>query len=121
MTFANNSQRFQILGNSRRTLHEMGGSKTFDHYKRKAYRKIRMGIRSVQIRSAMNNQLEGREAFPRRTLPRNSQKKTPFSLTYGSKAIIPISENDVAKDDRGRIKEVNKRRGSKKIASIEEA
>ncbi|GJZ94287.1 reverse transcriptase domain-containing protein, partial [Tanacetum coccineum] len=56
-----------------------------------------------------------------RTLPRNSQKETPFSLTYGSGAIIPISENDVAKDDRGRIKEVNKRRGSKEIASIEEA
>ncbi|GJZ76850.1 reverse transcriptase domain-containing protein [Tanacetum coccineum] len=86
-----------------------------------ACRKIRIGIRSVQIRSAMNNQLEGREAFPRRTLPRNSQKETPFSLTYGSGAIIPISENDVAKDDRGRIKEVNKRRGSKEIASIEEA
>ncbi|GJT68976.1 reverse transcriptase domain-containing protein [Tanacetum coccineum] len=56
-----------------------------------------------------------------RTLPRNSQKDTPFSLTYGFEAKIPISENDVAKDDRGRIKEVNKRRGSKEIASIEEA
>ncbi|GJZ70691.1 reverse transcriptase domain-containing protein [Tanacetum coccineum] len=39
-----------------------------------------------------------------RMLPRNSQKETPFSLTYGSEAIIPIPENDVAKDDRGRIK-----------------
>ncbi|GKD34109.1 reverse transcriptase domain-containing protein [Tanacetum coccineum] len=56
-----------------------------------------------------------------RTIPRNSQKETPFSLTYGSEAIIPISENDVAKDDRGRIKKVDKRRGSKEIASIEEA
>ncbi|GJU53991.1 reverse transcriptase domain-containing protein [Tanacetum coccineum] len=56
-----------------------------------------------------------------RTLPRNSQKETSFSLTYGSEAIIPISENDVAKDDRGRIKEVDKRRGSKEIASIKEA
>ncbi|GJX20463.1 hypothetical protein Tco_0223140 [Tanacetum coccineum] len=56
-----------------------------------------------------------------RTLLRNSQKETPFSLTYGSEAIIPISENNVAKYDRGRIKEVDKRRGSKEIASIEEA
>ncbi|GJT13271.1 reverse transcriptase domain-containing protein [Tanacetum coccineum] len=56
-----------------------------------------------------------------RTLPRNSQKETPFSLTYGCEAIISISENDVAKDDKGRIKEVDKRRGSKEIASIEEA
>ncbi|GKB27785.1 reverse transcriptase domain-containing protein [Tanacetum coccineum] len=54
-------------------------------------------------------------------LLRNSQKETPFSLTYGSKTIIPISKNDVAKDDKGRINEVDKRRGSKEIASIEEA
>ncbi|GKD67366.1 reverse transcriptase domain-containing protein [Tanacetum coccineum] len=106
-----------ILGNSRRTLHKMGGRKTSDRYKRKACRKIRMRIRSVHIRSATNNQLEGREAF----LRRNSQKETPFSLTYGSEAIIPISETNVTKDDRGRIKEVDKRRGSKEIASIEEA
>ncbi|GJX81533.1 reverse transcriptase domain-containing protein [Tanacetum coccineum] len=56
-----------------------------------------------------------------RTPPRNSQKETLFSLTYGSKAIIPIPENDVGKDDRGRIKEVEKIRGNKEIASIEEA
>ncbi|GJW95749.1 reverse transcriptase domain-containing protein [Tanacetum coccineum] len=56
-----------------------------------------------------------------RMLPRNSQKETPFSLTYGSEAIILISKNDVAKDDRERIKEVDKRRESKEIASIEEA
>ncbi|GJW29235.1 reverse transcriptase domain-containing protein [Tanacetum coccineum] len=117
----NISRRFQILGNSRRTLHEMGGSKTSDRYKRKACRKIRIGIRSVQIRSATNNQLKGQEAFPRRTLLRNSQNETPFSLTYGFKVIIPIFENDVAKDDKGRIKEVDKRRGSKEIASIKEA
>ncbi|GKC75131.1 reverse transcriptase domain-containing protein [Tanacetum coccineum] len=35
-----------------------------------------------------------------RTLPRNSQKETPFSLTYGSEAIILISETNVTKDDR---------------------
>ncbi|GKB05395.1 reverse transcriptase domain-containing protein [Tanacetum coccineum] len=56
-----------------------------------------------------------------RMLPRNSQKETPFSLTYGSEAIIHISETNVTKDDKGRIKEVDKRRGSKEIASIEEA
>ncbi|GJX48843.1 reverse transcriptase domain-containing protein [Tanacetum coccineum] len=42
-------------------------------------------------------------------------------LTYGSEAIIRIPENDVAKDDRGRIKEVDKRRENKEITSIEEA
>nr|GEX44172.1 reverse transcriptase domain-containing protein [Tanacetum cinerariifolium] len=38
-----------------------------------------------------------------------------------AQAIIHIPENDVAKDDRGRIKEVDKRRGNKEISSIEEA
>ncbi|GKA66296.1 hypothetical protein Tco_0766104, partial [Tanacetum coccineum] len=56
-----------------------------------------------------------------RTLPRNSQKEISFSLTYDSEAIIHISETNVTKDDKGRIKEVDKRRGSKEIASIEEA
>nr|GEU28877.1 hypothetical protein [Tanacetum cinerariifolium] len=45
-----------------------------------------------------------------RTLLRNSQKETPFILTYGSEAMILISKNNVAKDDMERIKEVNKRR-----------
>nr|GEW13809.1 reverse transcriptase domain-containing protein [Tanacetum cinerariifolium] len=48
-----------------------------------------------------------------------SQKETPFSLTYGSEAIIPIAKNVVAKDDRGRTKEVTKRKESKEVASIE--
>ncbi|GKC79421.1 reverse transcriptase domain-containing protein, partial [Tanacetum coccineum] len=56
-----------------------------------------------------------------RTLPRNNQKETPYSLTYGSEAIILIVKNNVAKDDRGRTKEVTKRKESKKVASIEEA
>ncbi|GJY21833.1 hypothetical protein Tco_0394399 [Tanacetum coccineum] len=63
--------------------------------------------------------INGRHA--ERMLPRNSQKETLFSLTYGIEAIIPIPKNDVSKDDRGRIKEVDKRRGNKKMASIEEA
>ncbi|GKC73280.1 hypothetical protein Tco_1119163 [Tanacetum coccineum] len=39
-------------------------------------------------------------------------------ITAGT--IIPISENNVAKDDRGRIKKVDKRRESKEVALIEE-
>nr|GEY10518.1 hypothetical protein [Tanacetum cinerariifolium] len=148
------------------------GIKTSDRYKRKACRKICIGIHGVQIWSATNNQLKGREAFLRRnfhrslqriksytvllsyyeaygnnepyrktigskstrmggrscsstvvqrTLLRDSQKEVPFSLTYGSEAKIPIPENDVAKDDRGRINEVDKRRRNKEISSIEEA
>ncbi|GJY59599.1 reverse transcriptase domain-containing protein, partial [Tanacetum coccineum] len=54
-------------------------------------------------------------------LPRNSQKETPFSLTYGSEAIIPIAKNVVAKDDKGRTKEVTKKKEGKEVASIEEA
>ncbi|GKA90461.1 reverse transcriptase domain-containing protein [Tanacetum coccineum] len=51
-----------------------------------------------------------------RTLPRNSQKETPFSLTYGSKVVIPIIE---ATDDRGRVQKVTKGKESKEVASIE--
>ncbi|GJV51580.1 reverse transcriptase domain-containing protein [Tanacetum coccineum] len=141
------AKRFQILGNSRRTLHKMGGRKTSDRYKRKASRKIRMrihlykGLKVTQSFSPITEHMEimnhiekqlarsqqgwvddlAQVLWVHRTLLRNSQKETPFSLTYGSKAIIPISENDVAKDDRGRIKEVDKRRGSKEIALIKEA
>ncbi|GJS06565.1 reverse transcriptase domain-containing protein [Tanacetum coccineum] len=52
------------------------------------------------------------------TLPRNSQKETPFSLTYGSEAEIPIIE---ATDDRGRVQKATKVKESKEVASIEKA
>ncbi|GJT98963.1 hypothetical protein Tco_1094481 [Tanacetum coccineum] len=55
------------------------------------------------------------------TLPRNNQNKTLFSLTYGSEAIISTVESNVAKDYRGRTKEVTKRKESKEVASIEKA
>ncbi|GKB30739.1 reverse transcriptase domain-containing protein [Tanacetum coccineum] len=48
-------------------------------------------------------------------------KETPFSLTYGSEAIIPIVESIVSKDIRDTTKENAKRKESKEVASIEEA
>ncbi|GKB94574.1 reverse transcriptase domain-containing protein [Tanacetum coccineum] len=56
-----------------------------------------------------------------RTLPRKNQKETPFSLTYDPKAIIKTVKSNVAKDDRGRTKEVTKRKDSKEVALIEES
>nr|GEZ24935.1 hypothetical protein [Tanacetum cinerariifolium] len=56
-----------------------------------------------------------------RTLPRNNQEETPFSLTYGSEDIILTVKSIMAKDGRGRAKEVTKRRESKEVASIEKA
>ncbi|GJX29468.1 reverse transcriptase domain-containing protein [Tanacetum coccineum] len=53
-----------------------------------------------------------------RTLPRNSQKETPFSLTYGSEAMIPIIETTY---DRGRVQKATKGKESKEVASIEKA
>ncbi|GJU69229.1 reverse transcriptase domain-containing protein [Tanacetum coccineum] len=55
-----------------------------------------------------------KELWVHRTLPRNSQEETPFSLTYGSEAIVPIVE---ATDDMGRTQETTKK--GKEIASIE--
>ncbi|GJR70125.1 reverse transcriptase domain-containing protein [Tanacetum coccineum] len=57
-----------------------------------------------------------KELWVHRTLPRNSQEETPFSLTYGSEAVVPIVE---ATDDRGRTQETTKK--CKEIASIEKA
>ncbi|GJZ93754.1 putative ribonuclease H-like domain-containing protein [Tanacetum coccineum] len=51
-----------------------------------------------------------------RTLPRNSLKEIPFSLTYGSEAVIPIIE---ATDDRGRVQKATKGKESKEVALIE--
>ncbi|GJX37773.1 reverse transcriptase domain-containing protein [Tanacetum coccineum] len=125
----------------------MGKSKTPDRYKQKACRKIRMGIhlcKGLKIGQSFSLITEHAEIMNHikkklarsqqgwvdnlsqvlwihRTLPRNSQNETQFSLTYGFEAIIPISETNVTKDDRGRIKEVDKRGGSKEVASIEEA
>ncbi|GJV21664.1 hypothetical protein Tco_1370684 [Tanacetum coccineum] len=56
-----------------------------------------------------------------RTLPRNNDEETPFSLTYSSKAIILTVESIVVKDSKGRRKEVTKRKESKEVASIEKA
>ncbi|GKD86062.1 reverse transcriptase domain-containing protein [Tanacetum coccineum] len=55
-----------------------------------------------------------KELWVHRTLPRNSQEETPFSLTYVSKAVVPTAE---ATDDRGRKQETTKK--GKKIDSIE--
>ncbi|GKA67736.1 reverse transcriptase domain-containing protein [Tanacetum coccineum] len=57
-----------------------------------------------------------KELWVHRTLPRNNQEETPFSLTYGSEAVVPIVE---ATNDRGRTQETTKK--GKEIASIEKA
>nr|GEU72578.1 hypothetical protein [Tanacetum cinerariifolium] len=56
-----------------------------------------------------------------KTLPRNNQKVTLFSLTYGSEAIILTVKSNVAKDERERTKEVTKRKEIKEVALIKEA
>ncbi|GKC32014.1 reverse transcriptase domain-containing protein [Tanacetum coccineum] len=53
-----------------------------------------------------------------RTLLSNSQKETPFSLTYDSEAVIPIIE---ATDDKERVQKATKGKESKEVASIEKA
>nr|GEY02830.1 hypothetical protein [Tanacetum cinerariifolium] len=57
-----------------------------------------------------------KELWVHKTLPKNSQEKTSFSITYGSKAIVPIFE---AIYDRGRTQETTKK--SKEIASVEKS
>nr|GEV55012.1 reverse transcriptase domain-containing protein [Tanacetum cinerariifolium] len=57
----------------------------------------------------------------KRHTERNSQKETPFSLTYGSEAIIPIAKNTLAKDDKKRTNEAAKKKEGKEVASIDKA
>ncbi|GJT52890.1 reverse transcriptase domain-containing protein [Tanacetum coccineum] len=45
------------------------------------------------------------------TLLRNSEKETPFSLTYGLEAVIPIIETT---DDRGRVQKATKGKEARK-------
>ncbi|GJQ95751.1 MAK10-like protein [Tanacetum coccineum] len=58
-----------------------------------------------------------------RTLPRNSQNETLFTLTYGSEAISPTTESLILKNEESVTREKAKRKESKEreIASIEEA
>ncbi|GJQ92034.1 reverse transcriptase domain-containing protein [Tanacetum coccineum] len=56
-----------------------------------------------------------------RTFSRNSQTETPFSLTYGSEAIISTVESFVPKDNKHSTKENVKRKERKEVVSIEEA
>ncbi|GKB99055.1 reverse transcriptase domain-containing protein [Tanacetum coccineum] len=57
-----------------------------------------------------------KELWVHKTLPRNSQEETPFSLTYISEAVVPTAE---ATNDRGRKQETTKK--GKEIDSIEKA
>ncbi|GKF45290.1 reverse transcriptase domain-containing protein [Tanacetum coccineum] len=58
-----------------------------------------------------------------RTLPRNSQNETPFSLAYGSEAIVPSAESLTTEGKRGTTKENAKRNKGeeREVASIEDA
>ncbi|GKG21150.1 reverse transcriptase domain-containing protein [Tanacetum coccineum] len=101
----------------------MDRSKAFDHCKCKTYRNEIISRIEKQLTRSQQGWVDDlpQVLWIHRTLPRNNQKETPFSLTYGSEAIIPTVKSNVAKDDRGRTKEVTKRKESKEVASIEEA
>ncbi|GJX28977.1 reverse transcriptase domain-containing protein [Tanacetum coccineum] len=130
----NSPERVEILGSSHRTLHQIDRSKASDHY---LYRGLKITqsfspiTEHMEIMGRIKKQLARSQQgwvdnlshvlWVHRTLPRNNQEETPFSLTYGSEAIIPTIESIVAKDGRGRTKEVTKRKERKEIASIEKA
>ncbi|GJV65596.1 hypothetical protein Tco_1476424, partial [Tanacetum coccineum] len=94
-------------------------------------------MKYLAIASATNDQLKGRQALQRRhirrlsgkvlwihrTLPRNSQNETPFSLTYSSEAIIPLAESLITQEEGRTTKEYAKRKGGedREVASIKEA
>ncbi|GKB42925.1 reverse transcriptase domain-containing protein [Tanacetum coccineum] len=56
-----------------------------------------------------------------RTLPRNNQNKTSFTLTYGSEAIILTAVSLISKNEEPVAGEKVKRKEGREVASIEEA
>ncbi|GJW19803.1 reverse transcriptase domain-containing protein [Tanacetum coccineum] len=103
---------------------KMGGSQTHELKKMQAVGKVMYGryvtfspiTEHMEIMHYIEKQLVrsqqgwvdnlAKELWVHRTLPRNSQEETPFSLTYGSEAVVPIVE---ATDDRGRTQETTKK------------
>ncbi|GJV89168.1 reverse transcriptase domain-containing protein [Tanacetum coccineum] len=114
----------------------MISSKEEEHFKKGIFADFCKGLKITQTFSPFTEHMEimhyiekqlvrsqqswvdnlAKELWVHRTLPRNSHEETPFSLTYGSEAIIPITE---VTDDRGRTQETTKK--SKEIASIEKS
>ncbi|GJZ22737.1 reverse transcriptase domain-containing protein [Tanacetum coccineum] len=56
-----------------------------------------------------------------RTLPRNSQGKSPFTLTYGSEAIIPLAASLIQVSKGHSSKDKRKEVEGREVASIKEA
>ncbi|GJY09635.1 reverse transcriptase domain-containing protein [Tanacetum coccineum] len=107
----------------------MGSSQTPNHHQRKASGKVRMGIcEHMEIMHHIGRQLTrsqqgwvdnlAKTLWIHRTLLRNSEKETPFSITYGSEVVIPIIETT---DDRGKVHKATKGKESKEVASTEKA
>ncbi|GJZ64544.1 reverse transcriptase domain-containing protein [Tanacetum coccineum] len=114
----------------------MISSKEEKHFKRGIFADFCKGFKIIQTFSPITKHMEimhyiekqlvrsqqswvdnlAKELWIHRTLSRNNQEKTLFSLTYSSKAVVPIVE---ATDDRGRTQETTKK--GKEIASIKKA
>ncbi|GJY33107.1 reverse transcriptase domain-containing protein [Tanacetum coccineum] len=119
-------QKIEIHSHSRGALHQVGRRKAFNNDEWKASRKVHMGTHSIQVREQIEimNHIEkqlirsqqgwaddlARVLWVHRTLPRNSQNETPFSLAYGSEAIIPSSEYLTTEGKRCTTKENAKRK-----------
>ncbi|GJS34796.1 reverse transcriptase domain-containing protein [Tanacetum coccineum] len=109
-------------------------SKEENHFKEGTFEDFYKGLKITQTFSPITEHMEimhyiekqlvqsqqswvdnlAKELWVHRTLLRNNQEETPFSLTYGSEAVVPIVE---ATDDRGRTQGTTKK--GKEIALIE--
>ncbi|GKA84150.1 reverse transcriptase domain-containing protein [Tanacetum coccineum] len=136
-TFPGRTRQSQISNSGHGLLYQVDRSKTSGNYHRKPSKKVRMGKHSVQIWSSRRNYIRQWEAILRQPFKDWCEKlciqqhfasikhpqtnglveranrslgngDTPFSLTYGTKAVIPAengmptfrtAEVDVAEND----------------------
>ncbi|GJY21062.1 reverse transcriptase domain-containing protein [Tanacetum coccineum] len=125
----------------------MGRSKAANINDREAHGKIRVGIHSVQVEVTNREIVKGMERglgkthqgwvdklpqvlWAHITTPKSSNRETPFSLVYGSEAVIPIEisvetrriqDFNPMKNEKRRMKDLDILEERRKIASIKEA
>ncbi|GJW39927.1 hypothetical protein Tco_0065772 [Tanacetum coccineum] len=109
----------------------MGGSKASNHVNGKQEEKFiwehviwRFGVPQTITLKDEKQFTEGIFSdFCKGTLPRNSQKETPFILTYGSEAIIPKITHLAPEEEKSLTQEMTEKRKDeeKEVALIKEA
>nr|GEV99674.1 reverse transcriptase domain-containing protein [Tanacetum cinerariifolium] len=96
----------------------VGSTCPFNHWGIHVIGPLPMALEGRQLTQSQQGWVDNlaKTLWIHRTLPRNSEKETPFSLTYGLEAVIPIIETT---DDMGRLQKATKGKESDEVNLIE--